>query len=204
MFGKRRDGKEKLSKPAAIPALVRKHLTAEKKMDPDLVQLLMAVVREGEKGRDIRIFDMSEAQAKKVVVKDYTTLDEHTDLIIYEGSFADESKLVELNEKKKIISDTPIFTEAEILQKIEGLSEPGSTIFFYTTRGPKYGGPLGMGAAVIELNASYPEKGQKKYIIYTANVVDNNPVGKGEKLFDSDKAKEVASWVKQAHQKRLY
>jgi hypothetical protein len=203
MFGKQRSGKEKLSRPTAIPALVRKHLTAEKKMDPDLVQLLVAVVREGEKGRDIRIFDMSEAQAKKVVVKDYTSLDEHTDLIIYEGSFADESKLVELNEKK-IIPDTPIFTEAEILQKIEGLSEPGSTIFFYTARGPKYGGPLGMGAAVIELNASYPEKGQKKYIIYTADVVDNNPLGKGEKLFDSDKAKEVASWVKQAHQKRLY
>jgi hypothetical protein len=204
MFWKRQDGKEKLSRPIAIPALVRKHLTAERKMDPDLVQLLMAVVRESANRRDIRIFDKSEAEAKKVLVKDYTTFDEHPDLIIYEGSFADDSKRVELNEMKKIITDTPIFTEAEIQQKIEGLSEPGSTIFFYTARGPKYGGPLGMGAAVIELNASYPDKGNKKYIIYTADVVDMQPVGKGDKLFDTNKSKDIASWIKQAHQKRMY
>ncbi len=30
------------------------------------------------------------------------------------------------------------------------------------------------------------------------------PVGKGEKLWDSDKPKEIASWVAQGHHKRIY
>jgi hypothetical protein len=204
MSNKRQDVKVKLSRPTAIPGLVQKYLTAERKMDPDLARLLMAVVRPGANGRDIRIFDESETEAKKVQVKDYSSLNEHADLIIYEGRFDDDSKKVELEEKKKIISDTTIFTEAEIQQKIEGLSEPGSTIFFYMARGGKHGGPLGMGAAIVELNPNYPNKKQKKYIVYTADVVDMQPVGKGDKLFDCEKSKDVARWIKENHQKRIY
>ena len=213
MFWGKKSGKEetkkveKLPGPKAIPGLVQKHLTAERKMDADLVQLLKAVVRKsasGETAFNIRVFDESEALAKKVTVKDCTSLDEHPDLTIYEGWFDEVLKKVELEEKKKVSSDTTIFTEAEIQQKIEGLSEPGSTVFFYQARGGKHGGPLGMGAAVVELNPNYPGKKQKKYIVYTADVVDMQPVGKGDKLFDSDKSKDIARWVKEAHHKRMY
>ena len=114
------------------------------------------------------------------------------------------SKQVKLEEKKKINWDTTIFTQAEIQQKIEGLSEPGSTAFFYAARGNKRGGPLGMGAAVVELNPNYPGKKQKKYIVYAADVIDMQPVGNGEKIFDSDKPKDIARWVKDGHQKRMY
>jgi len=198
---------EKMPEPKQIPGLVEKHIIAEYKMDPDLTRILKAVVRASstEEGVfNIRVFDESETLAKKIQVKDYTSLDNHPDLIIYEGWFDEKSKRVELEEKKKVSSDTTIFTEAEIQQRIEALSEPGSSVFFYIARGIAHGGPLGMGAAVVELNPSYPQKKGKKYNIYTADVVDMQPVGKGQKMFDSDKAKDITRWVKGAHHKRIY
>jgi hypothetical protein len=175
-------------------------------MDPDLVKLLKAVERKSATGAtlNIRVFDNSEATAKKVQVKDYTSLDECPDLIIYEGWFDEGAKQVKLEEKKKVNWDTPIFTQSEIQQKIEALSEPGSTVFFYMARGVKSGGPLGMGAAVVELNPNYPSKKQKKYIVYTADVLDMQPVGQGDKVFEIDKPKNIARWVKEAHHKRMY
>ena len=204
MFWKKKPAEEaeKLPGPKEIPGLVGKHLIAEMKMDSYFG--LKAVVRKspkGEKAFDIRVFDPSEAAAKKVQVKDYTSLDELPDLTIYEGWFDEKSKRVEL-EKKRIIPDVTIFTEAEIQQKVEALTEPGSTVFFYQARGGASGGPLGRGAAVVELNPNYPKK--KKYIVYTADVDGMEPVGKGQKLFDSNKAKEIASWIKNAHHKRTY
>jgi hypothetical protein len=199
--------KEKLPGPKEIPGLVQNYLVAERKMDPDLVKLLKAVVRKSateEKTFNIRVFDGSEALAKKVEVKDYTSLDERPDLVIYEGWFDEGSKQVKLEEKNLVSSDTTIFTQVEIQQKIETLKEPGSTVFFYMARGSAHGGPLGMGAAVIELNPNYPGKKQKRYIIYVADVIDMQPVGKGQKLFDSDKPKDIARWVKDAHHKRMY
>jgi hypothetical protein len=204
---KEEEKKEKLSGPRAIPGLVQNYLIAERKMDPDLVKLLKAVVHKsmtGEATVNIRVFDNSEAIAKKVQVKDYTSLNECPDLIIYEGWFDEGTKQVKLEEKKKVNWDTPIFTEDEIQQKIETLKEPGETVFFYQARGGNNGGPLGMGASVIELNPSYPGKKQKKYNIYTTDVVDMQPVNERQKLFVSNKLKEVAKWVKAGHHNRMY
>jgi hypothetical protein len=208
MFGRKKSAKEegKLSGPKAIPGPVLNYLVAERKMDPDLVKLLKSVERKGttEAAFNIRVFDDSEAIARHVQVKDYTSLDECPDLIIYEGWYDERAKQVKLEEKKKVNWDTPIFTQAEIQQKIEAISEPGNTVFFYTGRGGRHGGPLGMGAAVIELNPNYPGKKQKKYIVYMADVIDMQTVGKGDKLFDSDKPKDIARWVKDGHHKRMY
>ena len=191
--------------PGVIPGLVQNFLVTEGKMDSDLAGILKAVVKSRpgeEKAFDIRIFDGSEAVTKKIQVKDYNTLNEHPDLTIYEGWFNEAAKQVEL-EEKKAMPPAIIFSEAEIQQKVEALSEPGSTVFFYQARGPAQGGPLGMGCAIVELNPGYPKKG-KKYNIYTADVIDTQPVDRGQKLFDSNKAKSVTSWVKEAHSKRLY
>jgi hypothetical protein len=196
----------KLSRPKEIPGPVQTYLVAERKMNPDLVKLLKAVEHKSTTGAtsNIRVFDDSEAIARKVEVKDYTSLDECPDLIIYEGWFDEGEKQVKLEEKKKVNWDTPIFTQAEIQQKIEALKEPDSMVFFYAARGGKHGGPLGMGAAVIELNPNYPGKKQKKYIAYIADVIDMQPVGKGDKIFDSDKPKTITAWVKGFHHKRMY
>lgn len=197
----------RLPGPRKIPALVEKHLVDNYKVDASIAQILKAAVRkrpETEGTFDCRIFDQSQAAASEVQIKDYTSLDTHPDLILYEGWFDEASKRVELVEKKKMNYDIPLFTEAEIQQKIEALSEAGSTVFFYQARGPALGGPLGQGAAIVELNPNYPGKKGKKYNIYTANVVGLEPVAKKDKLFDSNKPKEIARWIKEAHHKRLY
>jgi len=206
MFVKNKEGEVKLPAPKEIPGFVQDHLIAGKKMDSDLARILKAVVYKnpkGEKTFNIRIFDEAEAGARKIQVQNYTSLDKHPDLIIYEGRFDEVAKQVELKEKKAIPEIT-ILTEAEIQQKIEALSKPGSTVFFYQAREPAQGGPLGRGCAIIELSPDNGEKKGKKYTIYTADVVDMQPVDGGQKLFDSNKPKDVARWVKQAHHKRLY
>ena len=109
-----------------------------------------------------------------------------------------------MEEKKMVNFDTPIYTEDEIRQKIEALVEPGSSVFFYLDHGSRHGGPLGTGAAIIEFNPNYPGKKQNKYNVYVADVIDMQPADKGNKLFDSDKPKQLASWVKSNHNKRLY
>jgi len=208
MFWNKKSAQEegKLSGPKEIPDPVQNYLIAETKMDPKLVKLLRAVQRKSATGAafDIRVFDESEAIARNVQVKDYTSLDECPDLILYEGRLDEGTKQVKLEEKKKVNWDTPIFTHAEIQQKIEALKEPGSTVLFYTARGGLHGGPLGMGAAIIELNPNYPGKKEKKYNLYTTDVVDMQPVDKGPKAFDSDKPKDIARWVKNLHDKRAY
>jgi hypothetical protein len=98
-----------------------------------------------------------------------------------------------------VIQDVKIFTKEEILPKIEELKEPGETIFFYLSASPVQGGPLGKGAAVVELNPKYPENKQKKYILYIAPVNGMEPAGKGMKLFDSNKSKDLSSWIKERH-----
>ena len=206
-WGKKSAKEEKLRGRQEIPELVQKHLVGERKMDAGLVKLLKAVMHNsptGETAFSIRVFDDSEALAKKVQVKDYTSLNESPDLIIYEGWFDEGAKQVKLEEKKKVGWGTTIFTQAEIEQKIEALSEPGSTAFFYLARGVTHGGPLGMGAAVVELNPNSPAKKQKRYIVYQADVIDMQPVGKGDKVFDSDKPKTITAWVKDSHHKRMY
>ena len=208
MFWGKKSAKEdgKLSGLKEIPEVVQKYLIAEKKMAPDLVKLLRGVERKSTNGAglNIRVFDQSEAIAKKVDIKDYTSLDTSPDLILYEGFFDEGAKQVKLEEKTKVNWETPIFTQDQIQQKIESLKEPGNEVFFYTARGGKHGGPLGMGAAVIELNPNFPGQKQKKYNVYTVDVIDMKPVNKGEKGFDSDKPKDIARWVKNIHDKRAY
>ena len=200
-------GEEGSSGPREIPEVVQQYLVNETRMGVDLAKLLKVVMRKsatGDRGFDIRIFDDSEATAKEIHVKDYSSLDECPDLVLYEGWFNKEGRQVKLEEKTKVSWNTPIFSQEEIMHKIEALKEPGATVFFYMGRGSSHGGPLGMGAAVIELNPSYPAKKEKKYNAYRTDVINMQPVGKGRKVFDSDKPKEIARWVKDGHHKRIY
>ena len=197
---------EKLPGPRGIPDFVGKYLTASLKTDPDLVPIYQIVVRkrpQSDRAFNCRVFDMAEAEASNVLIKDYTSLDTHQELVLYEGWFDEASKHVELEAKRATAQAVTIFTKEEILRKIEALQEPGSSVFFYQARGSAAGGPLGRGAAIVELNPNPGKKG-KKYIIYTANVVGMEPSAKREKLWDSDKPKDIAAWVKDAHHKRMY
>ena len=61
MFWGKKSSKEedKLRGPGVIPELVQKHLVAERKMDPDLVKLLKALVRKSATGEKRLISEFS-------------------------------------------------------------------------------------------------------------------------------------------------
>ena len=48
--------------------------------------------------------------------------------------------------------------------------------------------------AIVELNPEYPGKG-RKYIVSSDRMVDGKPAGKKGRIWDSNKAKDIASWV---------
>ena len=98
--------------------------------------------------------------------------------------------------------EVQILTRQEIEERISQLSEPGNTVFFFLSGSPASGGPLGQGAAVIELNPDYPGKGQKRYTLYVDHVDGLEPMGERQKVFGSNEAKELAAWVKDRHIKR--
>jgi hypothetical protein len=196
---------EKLPGPRLIPEPVQEYLISAHRLDPDLAKIFKTVMRRNHKSErefDIRVFDESTCLAKKVVIKDYTTLDTNPDLVLYEGTFNEITKHVELKEKNQPTKGTTIFSEAEILQKIEALENPGNSVMFFMARGSANGGPLGKGCAIVELIAQNSNK--KEYNIYIADVVGTQPVDKGEKLFHSNKPKKIAEWIKEAHHKRMY
>ena len=102
MFWKKGNG-EKLPGPKDMPELVGRHLVVDKKKEPDWVWHLKGVVRKnpaGKKRFDVRIFDPNEAASKQVKVKDYTTFDQHPELILYEGWFDKASMAAEVEDKR--------------------------------------------------------------------------------------------------------
>jgi len=113
MFWKKKPAEAKPSKPKAIklpgpkgiPKLVGRHLVTELKQNPDRVRKLKSVVRpkpESKDAFDFRVFDEAQAVAKKLTVKDYNSLNEHPDLILYEGWFDKERVFLYLVESMKV------------------------------------------------------------------------------------------------------
>jgi len=107
MFWKRKPAKEeplkirveRLPRAKDIPELVGRYLITELKQDPDWVWRLKSVVRlrsDGKDRFDFRVFDEAQAAAKKVAIKDYNSLNEHPDLILYQGRFDKKSGEVQI------------------------------------------------------------------------------------------------------------
>ncbi len=91
------------SKPKDIPDIVGGHLVTDYNQNPDVVWKLKAVKRRRQESKnafDVRVFDDLEAATKKIKVQDYTTLDEHPELILYEGWYDLESRTVQLEVKR--------------------------------------------------------------------------------------------------------
>ena len=92
-----------LKGPKDIPDIVGGHLVTDFNQNPDWVWKLKAVKRRRQESKDafdVRVFDDVEAAAKKVKVVNYDTLDEHPELILYEGWFDKETTQLQLEEKK--------------------------------------------------------------------------------------------------------
>jgi hypothetical protein len=212
MFWKRKDsgqkdnaGQVKLAGPKDISEAVKKSLLSTGMIDPDIIPFLKSLSKpdENNPGKStIRIFDPADAEARGVKIKDYLSLDEEPEMIIAEGQYDESSKAAKM-EIKRSIPKYNLLTYDEILSQIEGLKEPGESVFFFMSAGTGAGGPLGRGAAVIKLNDPQADKKAKKYTIYGCNVINNQPTKDLLKIFDSDKAKEVAKWTAEGQKPRF-
>jgi hypothetical protein len=95
---------KKHSRPRDLPQEVGRHLVVEKNLDPDWVWSLKCTLRqqEGKKtAHDIRIFSQETAAQNGVFVKDYTSLDTHPHLVLYEGSYDKQSREVHIESSMK-------------------------------------------------------------------------------------------------------
>ena len=205
MFWKKKDNTEKLAAPRDIPEFTQKYLVSENKIDANTLRFLKAVLKaraNEDKVMDIRIFDPSDAEARDIKVANYDVLTQNPNMIIGEGWIDQANKKVDIAIKNKY--EMPkLHTEAEILQQIESLQTPGSSVFFFMAAGTGAGGPLGRGASVIKLNDNKDEKKKQKYLIYGVSIVDGKPRDEGSFTYGSNKAKEVAKWVVDGHRARF-
>ncbi|MBI2853552.1 MAG: hypothetical protein HYX87_01350 [Chloroflexi bacterium] len=82
--------------PKDIPELVGRHMVVEENKDPDWVWKLKGVVRPADKKKAFycRVFDDSRAATSGVKIRDWTSLDEHPELILWEGYFDKEANVV--------------------------------------------------------------------------------------------------------------
>lgn len=73
--------------PKDLPQLVGAHLVVQERKDPDWVWKLKGVIRPTEKKKAFycRVFSEAETIRAGIKVKDWTSLDTHQDLIIWEG-----------------------------------------------------------------------------------------------------------------------
>ncbi len=90
---------KKLPKPKELPESVGRKLVVEFEIDPDEAWSLRYVSRPSETKpgvQDFRLFNPSQATRMMLIVKDWTSLDDHPDLIRYEGQFDRNNRSVEL------------------------------------------------------------------------------------------------------------
>lgn len=103
MFWKHKETKEgvvKLPGPKDIPELVGRHMVVQEKKDPDWVWALKGLVRPAGKKKAFycRVFNEAQTAQARVRVKDWTSLDGHPDLILWEGYFDKETMTVRREE----------------------------------------------------------------------------------------------------------
>jgi hypothetical protein len=87
-----------LPKPKDLPTRVGIYLVTQLKLDPDWVWTLQGVVRPTTEKHnfEIRIFDPKEAVVSDVVVRDFNSLDDCLEMVLFEGCFNKETGWVDI------------------------------------------------------------------------------------------------------------
>lgn len=93
------DKTQKLDKPRDLPQEVGRHLVVDKGLDPDWIWSLKCVRKPRENSKstfDIRIFSSGTLANHNVKARDYTSLDNHMDLVIFAGWYEKKTQNVQL------------------------------------------------------------------------------------------------------------
>lgn len=96
-------GAVKLPGPKGIPEQVGRYLVIRLGKDPDWVWNLKSLSRpHPEKSElfDVRIFDERHVATKNVILKNYTSLDAHPELILFEGWYNKKTMKAEVRGKE--------------------------------------------------------------------------------------------------------
>jgi hypothetical protein len=89
----------KLAKPKEVPEPVGRKMVTGLKLDPDLVWSLKYVSRpmgERRNASEFRIFNPETAHQKGIAVKNWTSLDDLPDLILYSGYYDKNANSIEI------------------------------------------------------------------------------------------------------------
>ena len=84
----RKKARDELPKPKGIPAQLGSHMVVDMKVSPDIVWDLKAALRPRPDKKDVydvRLYQWQEPYEKDISIKDYRSLDEHPEFILYEG-----------------------------------------------------------------------------------------------------------------------
>ena len=111
MFWKREkanEGELPLPGPKAMPPLVGRHMVLEEKKDPNWVWNLKGVVHPTEEKKVFycRVFSEAQAAQAGVKVKNWSSLDDQSALILWEGSFNTETGAVRREKFAKFSSSS--------------------------------------------------------------------------------------------------
>ena len=93
--------KPKLTPPIDLPQQVGQYLIVKLAQDPDWVWELKAVVKPVEGGkksvRRFRVYDPVQAAKQWIKIRDYHSLDDYPELILYEGDFDKDTHAVSIS-----------------------------------------------------------------------------------------------------------
>jgi hypothetical protein len=102
MFWKKKTEGNSLPGPKEVPELVGRHLVVVLKQNPDWVWKLKGVVRPHAENKDlfdVRVYD--ESQTKQGArIKDYSTLDQLPDLVLFDGWFNKKTLQAEIKDNR--------------------------------------------------------------------------------------------------------
>ena len=92
----------KLPKPKDLPDRVGMNMVTQLKEDPDWVWNLKCVTRpkaDEKRVFEVRIFNPADAIRQGVVIKNFNSLDDHPDLILFFGWFSKDTGIVKVEKR---------------------------------------------------------------------------------------------------------
>ena len=90
---------QRLGKPSDLPQEIGRYLVVDQGLDPDWVWSLKCLKKQKDNAKntfDVRIFSAATVAQHDVKVRDYTSLDNHMDLVIFTGWYDKQTRYVQL------------------------------------------------------------------------------------------------------------
>ncbi|OGA15398.1 MAG: hypothetical protein A3H32_12575 [Betaproteobacteria bacterium RIFCSPLOWO2_02_FULL_63_19] len=118
---------DKLPGPRSIDDFVGRSLVVTHKKDPNWVWELKCVKRPRAGGQhqfDFRVFSESDVARARVKIRDFTSFDDHQELILFQGWLDRDSMEVHFEEKSPVAARAPAVEIVPAMKKAPAAGEP--------------------------------------------------------------------------------